>query len=705
MSVYLSLNLNKINSDIYELTSLEFNQKQKQSLNEFNKILSHEILVASENLANFDKFIQKAEQSGIFKNIKYKINDIKNYQKELEKFKIALLDDDSVELFKNNKEEFAKRSAKEIFSKFKPLSLSQDFFSFSSHFRLNQESKIKFNPSKNRFISELDGVEYYFAKLSLEPKFNENKLLELSEFAKNNEVLISGGAIYGALGKKLGNQETIYIGGISLVLCLVLLLLAFKNIKVLSLLLVVIFGECCGLFFTFLIFDSVHVLSIVVSVSLIGLMLDFSIHWLGANHVKILSKFSIHRLKYIFLLGFLITAGGYSVFLLSPFFLLRQIAVFAIFALLGAFLFSYFCLPSLLNSTQFGSSKILNYFLDNLSKLLKFIPLNYKILVLLSVVLAIFLTYFMKFEDDISQYWSMDKDYTQMTQKISFLNPNSFDFAIIDDEYGLTKDLLDKNLIKSYSGISNFLLNPKEQNFIISNFEFLDINEYLKFGFSENFIKNEIRKIQNYPILLHEDIKNSELFDGLWSFGNLSQNIVFLNGIKDLEMVKEITNKFGGIFVNMKNAINEAFWQIKLNAIILKILAYILAFVILAVFFNIQKAFFIIFTVFCSNLMTLFVLSIFGFSINIFAIFGLILGGAVGIDYMIFALNHKMDIKEKIFGINLAAFTSMISFFALSFSQVLAIKIFGLGVGVNILLCCLFAQIYAHKINATKKLS
>nr|MBP3724245.1 hypothetical protein [Campylobacter sp.] len=697
MSIFLGLNLNKINSDIYELTSLKFEQKQKQSLDEFNKILSFEVLAASSNLAKFDEFIQKAENFGIFESIRYKIDDISNYQRELEKFKIALLDDESVELLENDGDEFAKRSAKEIFSKFKPLPLSQDFFSFSAHFRLNQENNIKFDPSKNRFISELDGVNYYFAKLRLQPKFNENLLLELSEFAKNNEILISGNAIYGALGKKLGNTETTYIGGASLVLCLILLLLAFKNIKILYLLLVIIFGECCGLFFTFLFFDSVHILSIVVSISLIGLMLDFSVHWLGANSTKRLRKFSIYRLKGIFLLGFLITAGGYSVFLLSPFFLLKQIAIFAIFALLGAFLFSYFCLPNLLNLTKFNSSKILNYFLDKSSNLIKFIPLNSAILAVLSIILAVFLGFFMKFEDNISQYWSMDENLTKMTQKLSTLSPNSFDLVIIEDEYKLVKTLLDKDLIESYNGVSKFLLNPKSQDFVTLRFEFLNISEFVKLGFSEYFIRQEIKKIQNHPTLTYEDAKNSELFSGLWSFANLGQNIIFLNGIKDLDEVERVVGEFGGLFVNLKNAINEAFWQIKINAIILKIVAYALAFLLLAIFFNTQRAFFMILAVFCANLITLFVLTLCGFSINIFAIFGLILGGAVGIDYMIFALNHKMNIKEKIFGINLAALTSMISFFALSFSQFNAIKIFGLAVGINILLCCLFAQIYAHK--------
>ncbi|MBR7048050.1 MAG: hypothetical protein IKI43_06805, partial [Campylobacter sp.] len=97
---------------------------------------------------------------------------------------------------------------------------------------------------------------------------------------------------------------------------------------------VVAFGLVSGVFALFLFFDSVHSISVVISTSLIGLMLDFSAHWLGSNANSLVKKQSIKDMKKIFLLGFFITAGGYAVFLFSSFDLLLQIAVFAIFALL-----------------------------------------------------------------------------------------------------------------------------------------------------------------------------------------------------------------------------------------------------------------------------------------------------------------------------------------------------------------------------------
>jgi len=71
-----------------------------------------------------------------------------------------------------------------------------------------------------------------------------------------------------------------------------------------------------------------------------------------------------------------------------------------------------------------------------------------------------------------------------------------------------------------------------------------------------------------------------------------------------------------------------------------------------------------------------------GVHVNIFAIFGLILASAVGIDYLIFALSEDLSRRERVFGIFAAFITSFISFFALSFSQTPAVSVFGLAVSL-----------------------
>ena len=353
LCAFIALNLNRVNSDFYELSGIEISGEQKQSVEDFNREIARQIIVASAEKASFDAFIADMQKSGLFESIIYEVKDASVYQSELARFAPAMLDDASVELLKSDPQAFFERSARELYSKFRPLSLSQDFFSLSLHSRLGARGAIKLDPAQNRFIAAIDGAPHYLATAKLAPKANDDALSALVREAQKSEILISGTALFSALGKSAGVRESSVAGAVSLSLCAALLLAAFSRARIFCLLLPALFGLACGVAATMAIRGSIHILSAVVSTSLIGLMLDYAVHWLGANISRRIEARSIKSMRNILLLGFFITAGGYFVFLFSPFFLLKEIAIFAIAALAGAFCFSYFALPLLLEGVEF----------------------------------------------------------------------------------------------------------------------------------------------------------------------------------------------------------------------------------------------------------------------------------------------------------------------------------------------------------------
>ena len=695
MSIFILLNLEKINSDIYSL--IGFKNEEKEILENLNKKLASEIVIVSNNKKEFEKFIELSQKSKLFSELFYHLNSLNSYQEELNKYKLALLDEESFNLLKNNPSAFFQRSSNDFFNKFKPLSSSQDFFSLSLHSSLlDKQSKIKFDISENRFRTELEDKRYYFAKGTLAKNYNGKELLKLVKLAKQKEILISGASIYSALGKKSAEFETLFMGGFSFLLSALLLFSAFKNLKIFYLASVVIFGLTSGLFSLFLFYDTVHSISIIISTSLIGLMLDFSVHWLGANSNSILHKNSIKKMQRIFLLGFFITAGGYSIFLLSPFFLLSQIAIFAIFALLGAFLFSYLVLPEFLNNCRFQSSVFWNKYLDfSLKYVAKLNFLQPKIICSLLLISSLFLYNFANFKDDIREYSNLDKELLIMSQKISQMTGDSYDLVLLKKENSnLLKNLVKDNLIEDYLSIDKFILSKQQQEEITRLFS--KTKPDLMTGINQNLVKKELEKIANSKVYEREEVLTSPIFFALKNLELNGKNLAFLYNIKDKNKLKEIINSEGGTFLSFTDSANSLFSDIKINAIYLKLLAYGIAFSFLAIVFGIKKGLEIVFLVLLSNLLSLTFLFVCGFSINIFAIFGLILAGAIGIDYMIFALNKNLELRKKFFGINLAVFTSMISFLSLSFSATVAVSVFGLSVAINILICAIFAQIYAY---------
>ena len=89
------------------------------------------------------------------------------------------------------------------------------------------------------------------------------------------------------------------------------------------------------------------------------------------------------------------------------------------------------------------------------------------------------------------------------------------------------------------------------------------------------------------------------------------------------------------------------------------------------------------------------------FDINIFVVFGVILASAVGVDYLLFALKQSPS-KDKIFGISVAAMTSIFSFGVLCMSQTHAVFSFGASVCIGIFLnmLCAFMLSSRQKHNA-----
>ncbi|MEH1010039.1 hypothetical protein QM027_03040 [Campylobacter concisus] len=93
------------------------------------------------------------------------------------------------------------------------------------------------------------------------------------------------------------------------------------------------------------------------------------------------------------------------------------------------------------------------------------------------------------------------------------------------------------------------------------------------------------------------------------------------------------------------------------------------AFLLLWVYFSALISALVMGVIIFGVLLTLFIFAVFGVNLSIFGVFGLILASAVGIDYMIFALNESLSEKERIYGIFCAFITSFISFFTLSLAR------------------------------------
>ena len=193
---------------------------------------------------------------------------------------------------------------------------------------------------KTWYVFQGEVTEKIFS-LKLQEKISESLLPLLSQIENetNTEVLRVGAAFYSAAGAQQAKNEISEIGFISTVGIILLLLLVFRSLNPILLALTVIStGLIGGLAACLFIFGSVHILALVFGCSLVGVAVDYAIHYYCASF-KAVDRFQILRLLLPAMpLGVLTSSIGYGALILAPFPGIQQMAVLACVGLLCTFI-------------------------------------------------------------------------------------------------------------------------------------------------------------------------------------------------------------------------------------------------------------------------------------------------------------------------------------------------------------------------------
>ena len=164
---------------------------------------------------------------------------------------------------------------------------------------------------------------------------------------------------------------------------------------------------------------------------------------------------------------------------------------------------------------------------------------------------------------------------------------------------------------------------------------------------------------------------------------------------KIYSVFKNILFLYDAEYYNLVEMINMYFSQIKSHAVILKLIGIFVGFFILSIVFSLKKSLKISFAVLLSLLFAISIFSILSIDINIFAVFGFILAGAVGIDYAVLMLNENINELDRYFGIFTSALTSMVSFVILTTSATYAVFTFGLSVALSLFIFLYILPLFA----------
>jgi len=529
-------------------------------------------------------------------------------------------------------------------------------------------------------------------------------------------IYLSGVPVHSFYSQKSAQLQISIISTISIIATFFLFLFTYKSIAVF----IVCMGTLAlstGLAYciTSILFPSIHIFAFVFGTSVIGVTMDYSIHYITHWYFE---HGKINVIKKIFtslFLGLLTTVISYVALSFSSIALLRQLSVFSITGVTGSFLTVVIVFPYIFKKTPKNTnSSVLHLSESYLQTYTSFFTNRQKIVFFGAVLLLCVsvwgltnirtdfsVTGLYNVPDNlIGQEIAVNERMGNMSNTdLIIVKGDSID-TLVEKEESLAPLL--KN--KDYLALSKFLPSVKKQrnNILLVTTELLPLLEK----------QTEALGIDRQTFLyIREDIEQSQnrfvSMEQLSQFSALSslQKLIF----KDDGHYFSVITLQNGLDAQTKNAIEKTDSEIKVfsvipainaaldktahEAILFNIGAYLLIFLVVFIFLYKKQAFVIIaIQIFCL-LLNLGMHGLFGIPVNIFSILALILSLGISMDFFIF-FSHNAEIKGITFiAVFLSMLTTILSFGTLSLSSFIPVRSFALSLFIGIVCAFAFAPI------------
>ncbi|MCD5995081.1 MMPL family transporter [Pseudomonas sp. CDFA 602] len=531
------------------------------------------------------------------------------------------------------------------------------------------------------------------------------------------QLLAASGLLYAADGQKQASREITWVGGGATLGILLLLLLAFRRWSVLLAFVPVLVGMLFGAVACVAFFGSMHIMTLVLGSSLIGVAVDYPLHYLSKSwSLKPWRSWPALRLTLPGLSLSLITSCiGYLALAWTPFPALTQIAVFSAAGLMGAYLASVCLLPALLSKVEIRPAQwpltLANLLLDCRAALLQRVKTPVLLMLLLAFCGAGL--WQLTTKNDIRQWVAAPQaltDEAQAIARITGYQPTSQFFLVrgkdqqqlLDRQSALTQrldQLVSMDKLQGYMAINQLLDSPSDQQ--ATREALARLPQYwqplVDLGVPASSLQAELSRLQALPTQdMEMALKGplSEPWRTLW-LGTAEEGvagIVSLRGINSPALLRvQATGLEGVQLVDRLGELNQVFAHTQVSAAELKLMSCVLIVLLLIVPFGLNGALRIVALPLLAALCSLASLGWLGQPLTLFSLFGLLLVTAISVDYAILMREQIGGAAVSLLGTLLAAVTTWLSFGLLAISSTPAISNFGLSVSLGLAFSFLLA--------------
>lgn len=532
------------------------------------------------------------------------------------------------------------------------------------------------------------------------------------------EILQRGTLFYSEYASQQAQRDMSTIGVFSLIGTISLLLCVFRSFKPLWLtLLSISIGILSGLVMVLIIFGQIHIITLVMSTSIIGISIDYALHYLTERMVQGQHESPLASLKNIFptlLIALLSSVLAYFLLYLTPFPGLQQLAVFAGFGLTAAFMTVVCWYPILV--TRLPNREI--PYLSCIQSVLhcwqysRTLRLGLPLTVLCLIVIG--LTH-LKIDDDIHSLQSLPEDLQAQTQKIVALTGQNSDqkwFIVYGDTPQETLLRLEK-LTPALEHAKAAQQLTQYQHFPLPSIQKQLENQALitaqtpkilarleQTGIAITAISSDaLSQDSGAARLTAQDWLESVASEG-WRLLYLSTEtgktaiLIPVEGVTNSAALKQIAAAHMGVhWVDKRTEFSEIFTTYRSHLTQLLTLATLAICGIFLLRFGLMRGLRCAIPTVFSVGMGIAILGLLGQSMNLFSLLALFLVLGIGIDYTLFFSNINIAPTTTLFSVLLAALTTLLSFGLLALSHTQAIAGFGLVLTGGILTAFLLAPL------------
>ena len=683
------------------------------------------------------------QSSGLFEKVQWNLQaDLPALRTQLLQGRLAMLSADDRQLLTEHPDAFIQQRVQALFDPFNGFTLlpsQDDWLGLTGRIQNSQpkHGAVQLDIGSGALVADADGKSWVLLRARTTGNaFDMNLPLKVADLLQHSReqaaksdvhLLAASGLLYAANGQQQATREMTWVGGGATLGILLLLLLAFRRWRVLLAFVPVLVGMLFGAVACVAVFGHMHVMTLVLGSSLIGVAVDYPLHYLSKSwSLKPWRSWPALRLTLSGLTLSLITSAiGYLALAWTPFPALTQIAVFSAAGLLGAYLSAVCLLPALLKNVELQPAQWPLRLAERLVQLRENLLEHVRTPVLLALLIAFCAGGLVQLQskNDIRQWVGAPQRLTDEAQTISRITgyqPTSQFFLVrganqqelLERQAALSErlqQLVNLDKLQGYLALDQLLSPPSQQQQVREALSKLPQywQPLLDLGVPLAALQTELQQLQNLPA---EDIDAAlagplgEPYRTLW-LGPTEDGVAAMTSLQGLNnpslLRVQALDLPGVMLVDRLGELNNVFAATQISAAELKLASCVLIVLVLIVPFGFGGALRIVALPLLAALCSLASLGWLGQPLTLFSLFGLLLVTAISVDYAILMREQVGGAAVSLLGTLLAALTTWLSFGLLAVSSTPAVSNFGLAVSLGLAFSFILAPWVGRHVHST----